>query len=167
MKNKNKNKSVKWSKRIIQQPNTLKSPNIIDIKSVTIEHPKTSHKLSKTIKQAKKCDQVGGSDNSSTSPFYSETKKKEKIFDEKHNTKNSKITKQSHAYKGYKSTCNIDLLNSFNPELQLKDSESAIKKIRKYLLTEMKGFKFLTTLAFESNKYKVMMKHNIAPFIRP
>ena len=26
-----------------------KNPNIVNIKSVTIEHPKTSHKLSKTI----------------------------------------------------------------------------------------------------------------------
>ena len=29
-------------------------PNIVDIKSVNIEHPKTSHKLSKTISQAEK-----------------------------------------------------------------------------------------------------------------
>ena len=39
LKNKNK-KAVKWSKLITQQPKTLESPNIIDIKSVTIEHPK-------------------------------------------------------------------------------------------------------------------------------
>ena len=31
-----------------------KNPNIVNIKSVIIEHPKTSHKLSKTIWQVKK-----------------------------------------------------------------------------------------------------------------
>ena len=38
-----------------------------------------------------------------------------------------KITKQKHAFKGFESTYNVTILNAFNPELQLKDTESAIK----------------------------------------
>ena len=49
--------------------------NIIDIKSVPLEHAKTSCKLSKTIRQAKKVSQVGGAGKNSTSPLYSETTK--------------------------------------------------------------------------------------------
>ena len=48
----------------------MENPNIINIKSVTIEHPKTSRKLSKTIKQAKKFSQVGGAIKNFTSPLY-------------------------------------------------------------------------------------------------
>ena len=44
------------------------------------------------------------------------------------NKKDVKITKQSHNFKGYVSSYNFEILNSFNPELQIKDIESAIKK---------------------------------------
>ena len=44
-------KSLKQSKIISYQPNTFENQDIVDIKSVIIEHPKTSHKLSKTIIQ--------------------------------------------------------------------------------------------------------------------
>ena len=47
-------KSVKQSEIITYQPKTFENPNIVDIKSVIIEHPKTSHKLSKSIRQAEK-----------------------------------------------------------------------------------------------------------------
>ena len=47
-------KSLKQSKIISYQPNTFENQDIVDTKSVIIEHPKTSHKLSKTKKQAKK-----------------------------------------------------------------------------------------------------------------
>ena len=43
------------------------------------------------------------------------------------NEKNLKITKQKHAFEGFESTYNVKILNAFNPELQLKDTESAIK----------------------------------------
>ena len=43
-------------------------------------------------------------------------------------------------------------MNSFNPELQLKDTESAIKNKLKKLLTALKGFKFATTLVLEFKK---------------
>ena len=35
------------------------------------------------------------------------------------NEKNIKIAKQEHAFRGYASTYNVEILNSFNPELQL------------------------------------------------
>ena len=41
---------MKLSKIITQQVKAIKIPNIVDIKSVIIEHPKTSYKLSKIIK---------------------------------------------------------------------------------------------------------------------
>ena len=55
------------SKIITYQPKTFENSNIADVKSVITEHPKTSHKLSKTIRQAEK---VG-----SNSPLYSDTEK--------------------------------------------------------------------------------------------
>ena len=60
-------KSIKQLEAITYQPKTFENPNITDIKSVITEHPKTSHKLSKTIKKGKK---VG-----SNSSLYSDTKK--------------------------------------------------------------------------------------------
>ena len=45
-------KAVKQSEIIAYQPNTFENPNIVDIKSIIKEHLKTSHKLSKTTKQA-------------------------------------------------------------------------------------------------------------------
>ena len=41
-------KQVKQSKIITHQTKIFENPNIIDLKSVTTEYPKTSHKLSKT-----------------------------------------------------------------------------------------------------------------------
>ena len=55
--------------------------------------------------------------------------------------------KRAHAFKGYASTCNDDILNSFNPELQLKDTESAFKSKLIELLSELREFRFLATLA--------------------
>ena len=57
------------------------------------------------------------------SSFYSDTKKGKKFLNEK----NIKITKWAHAFKGFASSYNVEILNSFNPELKLKDSESSIK----------------------------------------
>ena len=50
----------------------------MSVKSVILEHPKTSLKLSKAIRQTEKVSQVGAGKNSD-SPLYSETKKKKKI----------------------------------------------------------------------------------------
>ena len=48
--------------------------------------------------------------------------------------KNIKI-KQKHSFKGYGSTYNVEILNYFNPDLQLKDTESTIKSKLIELLT--------------------------------
>ena len=47
------------------------------------------------------------------------------------------MAKREHAFKGYASTYNVETLNSFNPELQLKDAESAIKSNLIELLTQL------------------------------
>ena len=60
--------------------------------------------------------------------------------------KNVKKAKRGHAFKGYASTYNVEILNFLNPELQLEDTESAIKSKLIELLTQLKGFKFETTL---------------------
>ena len=72
-------KLVKESKIIIQQPKNIESPNLVDIKSVIIKHPKTLHKLSKTIRHIKNISQVSVVDKNSDGPLYSEIKKV-KIF---------------------------------------------------------------------------------------
>ena len=79
---KKNSKSVKQSEIITSQPKALENPNTVDLKSIIKEHPKTSHKLSKAIRQAEK---VG-----SNSSLYSNTKKSENFLNEK----NIKITKQ-------------------------------------------------------------------------
>ena len=43
-------------------------------------------------------------------------------------------------------------MNSFYPQLQLKDIDSAVKNKLKDLLTELKGFKFVATLFLELEK---------------
>ena len=45
------------------------------MKSVVIEHPKTSRKLSKAIKQAEKVSQANGASKNCGGALYSETKK--------------------------------------------------------------------------------------------
>ena len=62
-----------------------------------------------------------------------------------------KVTKQEHAFKGFTSTYHVEVLNSFSPELQIKD-ESVIKSKLIELLTQLKGFKFVSTLFLVSKK---------------
>ena len=68
------------------------------------------------------------------------------------NKKNTKITKQEQAFKGYTSTYNVEILNSFNPELQGKDIKSVIKSKLTELLTLLGGFKFVTILVLVFTK---------------
>ena len=56
------------------------------------------------------------------------------------NKKDVKIIKSAHAFKGYASSYNIEILNSFNPKLQLKDTESVIKSKLADLFTQLKDF---------------------------
>ena len=67
-------KSVKQWKIITQQQKYFENSIIADVKSVIIEHPKRSHKLSKTIRKTEKVSQIG-----SNSSLHSDTKKL-KIF---------------------------------------------------------------------------------------
>ena len=68
--------------------------------------------------------------------------------------KNVKITKRENAFKGYASTYNVEILNYFNPEQQLKDTESAITSNLIELLTQLKGFRLVITmlLVFKKNR---------------
>ena len=84
---------------------------------------------------------------SSSSSLYSD-KKSENFLNEK----NIKITEQKHAFIGYVSTYNVEILNSFNPELQFIDIDSAIESKLIELLTQLKGFKFVTTLVLVFKK---------------
>ena len=60
--------------------------------------------------------------------------------------------KRSHAYNGYASTSSVKILNSFYPELKLKDTEYAIRNKLIGLLTELKDFKFVATLVLQFKK---------------
>ena len=68
------------------------------------------------------------------------------------NERNVKITKREYVFKGYASSFNVAILNSFNSELQLKDTESAMKSKLIELLTQLKDFKFVTTLVLTFEK---------------
>ena len=75
-------KLVKQSEMITYQPKIFENPNIIDIKLVTAKHPKSSHKLSNTIRQAEKV--------ASNSSLCNDTS--EKFLNEKNITKNKTRT---------------------------------------------------------------------------
>ena len=51
-----------------------------------------------------------------------------------------------HVFKGYESAYNVEIPNFFNPDLQLKDTESAMKSKLTELLTQLRGFKMVTKL---------------------
>ena len=74
LRKKNK-KSVKQSAIFTYRPNTFQNPNFVDIKLDIIEHPKTSQKLSKTIRKGEKVD--------SNSTLYSDPKKLQIFWTEK------------------------------------------------------------------------------------
>ena len=62
------------------------------------------------------------------------------------NEKNVKITKREHTFKNFSSIYNAEILNCFNSELQLSNTESAIRRKLIELLTQLKRFKFVTKL---------------------
>ena len=70
------------------------------------------------------------------------------------NEKDIKVTNWSHTYKSYASTYDFEILNSFNGELQLKDTKSAIKNKLIDLWPELKEFIFVTTLVLEFKKMR-------------
>ena len=79
---------------------------------------------------------------------------------------NAKITKREHAFKGYGTSYNVETLNYFNPEQQLKDIESAIKSKLIELLVQLKGFKFVTTLVLVFKKIENEDKKRMTIFIQ-
>ena len=63
--------------------------------------------------------------------------------------KNAKIKERSHAYKGHSSCYNVNILNYFNPKLQLKATKSTIRTKLINLLSELGDFKFVRTLVID------------------
>ena len=80
--------------------------------------------------------------------------------------KNKNLLKKK---KGYASSYNVEILRSFNPELQLKDTEHVIKNKLKQLLPELRKFKFVVTLVlfkkieiYDETKYDTFDSHSKA-----
>ena len=59
--------------------------------------------------------------------------------------KESKIAKSAYAFKNYAHTYNVEILNSFNPEVQVQNTEFGIKN-KQSLLNELRGLRFVITL---------------------
>lgn len=93
-----------------------------------------------------KVSQVGGAGRYTTSSLKNERTKTDFWGDETKTIKNAKKMELSHAYRGYASTCNVEILNSFNLELLVKDVVFAIRNKLKDLFTILKGFKLVTKL---------------------
>ena len=74
------------------------------------------------------------------------------IFSTKKNKKKNKKTKRELASKGYASSYNVEILNSINAELQLEDTQSAVKSKLIELLPQLRRFTFVTTLALVFKK---------------
>ena len=81
------------------------------------------------------------------------------------NENNVKITKQAHAFKDYAITYNVGILSFFNPELRLKDTESEIKNNLIQLLSELRGFRFVTALVLVFKKIEAKTKQSVIIFI--
>ena len=90
----------------------------------------------------------------------------QKKFESFWNEKNVKITKQKHTFKGFASSYNVEILNYFNPGLQIKDTSPAIKSHLIDLLTQLKSFKFVTILVLVFKKTELEDKKNMALFIQ-
>ena len=87
--------------------------------------PKAFLSINKLFKNTN-VSQLGTGINPTTA-LYSKTTKPEIFLD-------VKITKRAHAFKIYAHSCNFETLKSFNPELQLKNTESTIKnKVKKFV----------------------------------
>ena len=80
--------------------------------------------------------------------------------------KNVEIKNREHAFKGLASSYNVEILISFNLELHFNDSESTIKSKLIELLTQLKSFKFVTTLVlvFEKIESEDKTTHPAARF---
>ena len=97
-----------------------------------------------------------------TAPLYSDSTKHDFFYEGKA-IKNEKLTKICVAYTGYASHYKVEIFNSLDPELQFKNTESAIENKLKDLLSKSRDFKFVTTLVIEFKK--VTIQQNVAHFI--
>ena len=81
--------------------------------------------------------------------------------------KKCKNNQNNHILIEVMSTYNVEILNYFNLELELKDKEFAITYKLINLLCELRGFISVTTLVFKCKKKekKKTMKQNIPPFL--
>ena len=73
------------------------------------------------------------------------------------------MTKRVHAFKGFASSHNAEVLNSFNPKLQLKHTAFVIKSKLDKLLTELRVSEFMKTLilVFKDMEGEYETKYNI------
>ena len=92
---------------------------------------------------------VAAAKNAATSLYNENRKKKSQNI---LNEENVKIKKQAYIFTGFASSYNVKISNSFNPELQLIDTESAIKIKAKKLLTKLRRLKCVTTLVLVFKK---------------
>ena len=72
--------------------------------------------------------------------------------------------KQSSTFKVYAHTYNAEMLNPFDLELLCKGTKFAHKNKFKRLLSNLRGFKFVTTLFLDLKKNRIMMKESVALF---
>ena len=72
---KEKHKLIKTIKNYFYQPKILENSNIVYMNIVIAEHPKISHKLSKTIRQAEKVGSNSSSYTIKSANFLNEKKK--------------------------------------------------------------------------------------------
>ena len=63
--------------------------------------------------------------------------------------KKQKPFKQKKSKNNFTKVYNVEILNCFNPELQLKDTEFAIKSKLTNLLNQLRCFKFVITVVLE------------------
>ena len=61
---------------------------------------------------------------------------------------------RTNAFKNYSHTHNVENLNSFNPELQLKNTKSVIENKLKNSLNELKRLKLVIALVYKYNKQR-------------
>ena len=78
--NRKNTKLIKQPTITFQQPKTIENPNIVDIKSVNIEYPKTLNKVFKSMRQAKKVSPISGAGKKFDSLYIVKKKKSEKVM---------------------------------------------------------------------------------------
>ena len=65
------------------------------------------------------------------------------------------VVERSKAFKGYPKRYKVEILEPKDPLAQLEVGKSSIKDLFKYLLNEMKGFKYQITVATLLSKHKL------------